>query len=96
MSTLLPFLLVFIIALAIGVFIGKLLFSARFQSEKISLDYLSNFNNFKNNIRKHDISDALLMIIFHYKTELDKIINKTEFKSVITIFEEFKFKKLQI
>ena len=66
------------------------------QSEKISLDYLSNFNNFKNNIRKHDISDALLMIIFHYKTELDKIINKTEFKSVITIFEEFKFKKLQI
>jgi len=38
MSTLLPFLLVFIIALAIGVFIGKLIFSARFQSEKISLE----------------------------------------------------------
>ena len=38
MSTLLPFLLVFIIALAVGVFIGKLIFSARFQSEKISLE----------------------------------------------------------
>ncbi len=38
MSTLLSFLLVFIIALAIGVFIGKLIFSARFQSEKISLE----------------------------------------------------------
>jgi DNA recombination protein RmuC len=38
MSSLLPFLLVFIIALAIGIFIGKLIFSARFQSEKISLE----------------------------------------------------------
>ena len=38
MSTLFPFLLVFIIALAIGVFIGKLIFSARFQAEKISLE----------------------------------------------------------
>ena len=38
MSTILPLLVVFIIALAIGVFIGKLLFSARFQSEKVSLE----------------------------------------------------------
>jgi DNA recombination protein RmuC len=33
-----PFLLIFIIALALGVFIGKLIFSARFQSEKVSLE----------------------------------------------------------
>ncbi|MGO4820967.1 MULTISPECIES: DNA recombination protein RmuC [unclassified Flavobacterium] len=38
MSNLLSFLLLFIIALAIGIFIGKLIFSARFQSEKISLE----------------------------------------------------------
>jgi len=38
MSNLLPFLLSFIIALAIGIFIGKLLFSARFLSEKTSLE----------------------------------------------------------
>ncbi|WP_281297260.1 DNA recombination protein RmuC [Flavobacterium limnophilum] len=38
MSNMLPFLLLFIIALAIGIFIGKLLFSARFQSDKISLE----------------------------------------------------------
>ncbi len=38
MSNMFPFLLLFIVALAIGVFIGKLLFSARFQSEKISLE----------------------------------------------------------
>ncbi|QBN18530.1 DNA recombination protein RmuC [Flavobacterium nackdongense] len=38
MPTLLPFLLIFIIALAVGIFIGKLIFSARFQVEKISLE----------------------------------------------------------
>jgi DNA recombination protein RmuC len=38
MSTTLPFLLVFVIALVIGVFMGKLIFSARFQSEKVSLE----------------------------------------------------------
>lgn len=39
MSTMLPsFLILFIIALAIGIFIGKLIFSTRFQSEKISLE----------------------------------------------------------
>jgi len=38
MSAILPVIVVFIIALAIGIFIGKLIFSARFQSEKISLE----------------------------------------------------------
>ncbi|MCD0476102.1 DNA recombination protein RmuC [Flavobacterium sp. EDS] len=38
MLNLFSFLLVFIIALIIGVFIGKLIFSARFQSEKVSLN----------------------------------------------------------
>jgi len=38
MFDLLPFLFSFIIALAIGIFIGKLIFSARFQSEKTSLE----------------------------------------------------------
>jgi DNA recombination protein RmuC len=48
----LPFLLVFIIALALGIFIGKLIFSARFQTEKISLEEKliassSQFNHLK-------------------------------------------------
>ena len=38
MLNILPFLLLFIVALAIGIFIGKMIFSARFQSEKISLE----------------------------------------------------------
>lgn len=38
MSTLFSFLLLFLTALIIGIFLGKLIFSARFQSEKISLE----------------------------------------------------------
>lgn len=45
MSNMLPFLLLFIVALAIGVFIGKLLFSAKSQSEKIFLE--EKLNNLK-------------------------------------------------
>ena len=45
MSNLLSFLLIFIIALAIGVFIGKLIFSAKSQSEKSILE--EKLNNLK-------------------------------------------------
>lgn len=38
MLNMLPFLFSFIIALGLGIFIGKLIFSARFQSEKTSLE----------------------------------------------------------
>ena len=52
MSNMLPYLFLFIIALAIGVFIGKLIFSFRFQAEKISLEekliaFSSQFNQLK-------------------------------------------------
>ena len=38
MPDVIPFLFLFLVALAVGIFIGKLIFSARFQSEKISLE----------------------------------------------------------
>jgi DNA recombination protein RmuC len=55
MPNLLSFLLLFITALAIGIFIGKLLFAARFQAEKISLEEKliassSQFNQLKEQI----------------------------------------------
>jgi DNA recombination protein RmuC len=51
----LSLLLIFIVALAIGVFIGKIIFSARFQLEKISLEekliaFTSQFNQLKEQI----------------------------------------------
>jgi len=45
MSNLFPFLLLFIVALAIGVFIGKLIFSAKSQSVKVFLE--EKLNDFK-------------------------------------------------
>lgn len=49
MQNMLPFLLLFIIALAIGIFIGKLIFSAKSQSEKIFLE--ENLNSLKQQLQ---------------------------------------------
>ncbi|WP_264534838.1 DNA recombination protein RmuC [Flavobacterium sp. N1736] len=40
----LPFILVFIIALLLGIYLGRMLFSAKFQSEKVSLEERLNSN----------------------------------------------------
>ena len=44
------------------------------KSEKIAEEYLLNFGTFTNNIRKHDISDAMLMVIFYYKKRMEMLI----------------------
>ena len=61
------------------------------ETEGISKDYLENFETFNNNIRKHDIADALCMILFYYKKELDKIINSTVYIKETHDFEQFRF-----
>jgi hypothetical protein len=62
------------------------------QSEKLSLDYLIDFENFNKQIRRHDISDAMLMIIYYYKISLDTIIkNTTKVNVILDDFEKFKF-----
>jgi len=61
------------------------------KSEKISELYLSQFSKFTKNIRKHDISDALLMIIYYYKTKMKSIIENYTFKNDIVDFEKYKF-----
>ena len=63
MSTLLPFLLVFIIALAIGVFIGKLLFSAQSQSEKAFLEEKLNNLKEQSQVEKTTLERQLQQII---------------------------------
>ncbi|WP_395066355.1 DNA recombination protein RmuC [Flavobacterium sp.] len=71
MTAVLPFLLVFIIALAIGLFLGKQLFSANSKSEKASLEEKSNgllsqinqlkeqFQNERNQFEKQILSDKI-------------------------------------
>lgn len=60
------------------------------ESEAIAKEYLENFNNFIVSERKHDISDAMLMIIYYF----DKNIKHTmeSLKQFTLLFEEFKFK----
>ena len=62
------------------------------ESEAIAKEYLDNFNNFIEAERKHDISDAMLMIIYYF----DKNIKHTmeSLKKFTMLFEEFKFNKL--
>ena len=60
MSNTLPFLLIFIVALGIGVYIGKLLFVARFQLEKSSLEEkLITLNSQFNQQREHLMIDKM-------------------------------------
>lgn len=60
MSNTLPFLLIFIVALGIGVYIGKLLFAARFQLEKSSLEEkLITLNAQFNQQREHLMIDKI-------------------------------------
>ena len=56
MSTVLPFLLAFVISLILGIFIGKLIFSARFQSEKISLEEKMIAANYQINQLKEQVT----------------------------------------
>jgi len=62
------------------------------ESEKIANEYLNNEFQFTNQVRKHDISDALLMIIYYYKYILDEHIKKYNYNNLVDDFEKFRFK----
>jgi len=74
------------------------------ESEQISLSYLNDFLSFQQNERKHDISDAMIMIIFYVNTLpiikeiklpiVQKIKLPINVKNLnpFDLFDEFKFK----
>jgi hypothetical protein len=67
------------------------------ESENIAMCYLSDFNEYNNNVRRHDISDAMLFIIFYCK----KFMEIPKKKSIpytgtgVDLFEQFRFINLQ-
>ena len=63
----------------------------KIESVKLSLDYLENFENFNKQIRRHDISDAMLMLIYYYKISLDTLIKNNNEVIICDEFEKFKF-----
>ena len=68
-------------------------YNARKQlSEQLSLRYLQNFTAFTKNIRRHDIADAMLMTIYHYKMYKEKLIENYDDQTV-NDFEQFRFLK---
>ena len=75
MLNMLPFLSLFIIALAIGAFIGKLIFSARFQSEKISLEEKLIASNSQFNQLKEQFSND--------KTAFEKQIESSTYEKEV-------------
>ena len=90
MSTMLPFLLLFIVALTIGVFIGKLLFSAKSQSEKSFLE--ERLNNLKEQyqIEKSDWDTKLQQVI----EEKETIRNEKESINIQLTKKEVDFENL--
>jgi len=86
----LPFLLLFIVALAIGVFIGKLLFSAKSQSEKSFLE--ERLNNLKEQyqIEKSDWVTKLQQVI----EEKETIRNEKESINIQLTKKEVDFENL--
>jgi hypothetical protein len=61
----------------------------KIESERIASKYLCSFTNFYNNIRKHDMSDAMLMIIYYYSVK-NKELFKNSQKKVVLDFEQFR------
>ena len=66
----------------------------KINSERIASTFLSGFNNFTENHRKHDISDALLMILYYYKLKVDEQINTTPLnQTIVHDFDQFRYIK---
>ena len=59
----------------------------KMESELIANEYLQFFTTFVSNQRKHDMADAMLMIVYYFQT-LPKIKNKV---NTFTDFEMFRF-----
>ncbi|NDP26701.1 MAG: DNA recombination protein RmuC [Flavobacterium sp.] len=90
MSNMIPFLLVFIIALAIGVFIGKLIFSAKSQSEKAFLEEKLNALKDQSLVEKTTLEKQLQQSI----QEKESIRNQKEAINIQLTKKEVDFENL--
>ena len=90
MSNMLPFLLLFIVALAIGIFIGKLLFSAKSQSEKAFLEEKLNDYKAQSQIEKTAFDKQLQQSI----QEKESIRNEKEAINIQLTKKEVDFDNL--
>jgi DNA recombination protein RmuC len=90
MSNMLPFLLLFIVALAIGIFIGKLLFSTKSQSEMTFLEEKLNDLKEQSQTEKTALEKQLQLII----QEKENIRNEKEAINIQLTKKEVDFENL--
>ena len=90
MSTLLPFLILFIIALVIGIFIGKMLFSAKSQSEKVFLEEKLNDFREQSLVEKTSLEKQFQQIL----QEKENIRNEKEAINIQLTKKEVDFENL--
>jgi hypothetical protein len=70
------------------------------ESNAIAIEYLEKFGSYQNNERRHDISDAMLMILYYFKNNCFKKIIETKVplcksKFDIMDLEQFRFIPVQ-
>jgi len=69
--------------------LSKDYFIRKEDSEYISQDFLKLFKQFNNNIRKHDITDSLLMLLYYHKVKSCEFF-KNLVKDSLIDFEKFR------
>ncbi|MBA4317943.1 MAG: DNA recombination protein RmuC [Flavobacterium sp.] len=90
MSNMLPFLLLFIVALAIGIFIGKMIFSAKSQSEKAFLEEKLNSLKEQSQMEKAALDKQLQQTL----QEKESIRNEKEAINIQLTKKEVDFENL--
>ena len=90
MSNMLPFLLLFIVALVIGIFIGKMLFSAKSQSERVFLEEKLNDSKEQFQIEKATLEKQLQQTL----QEKESIRNEKEAINIQLTKKEVDFENL--
>lgn len=66
------------------------------ESETIAVSYLETFNTYQTNERKHDISDAMLMVLYYFE-KMKKVVITKPIEPRLTNFmdfEKFRFVKV--
>ena len=90
MSNMLPFLLLFIVALAIGIFIGKMIFSTKSESEKAFLEEKLNSLKEQSQLEKTALEKQLQQTV----QEKESIRNEKEALNIQLTKKEVDFENL--
>ena len=64
----------------------------KIKTEEITTPYLSAFDGFSNQVRKHDMADAMCLILFYFSKDKETYLRKCRRKIDDGLFEQFRCK----